>query len=414
MNDGFDWPRLMLPSPQTDADYAALRVLGRTTKGRAFDMRFGPYKGERASTVWQIISDDYSDVVGPAKTDEEVVNLHESPAGRVQVKARIVREQGNVAEIRLERVTGSANKDALITNLVTLDAEAAQRLISLCLALRGMSPDNDDTVKFDEGLLAAVLEDPTAMDALYRRDREGFAAVIEADVSARDVVAVAARKDVVRRFEELLTDAGAFEAARAGRGAEAVWQDLFEQNPWLLGVGLAGQLLTSWSEGRLERVVAGASIANVGKRADAVLATTGAIRSLALAELKLHNDPLLETRTYRSGTWAPSREVVGGVAQSLVTGDRARDELERWLNSVDSDGFETVDRVWTGTPRSFLVIGSLSQFSRDGRVNGDMVRSFELYRRNIHAPEIITYDEVLARAKWSVELLERGAGNEPT
>lgn len=272
-----------------------------------------------------------------------------------------------------------------------------------------MSPDNDETIKFDEGLLSAVLEDPLAMDALYRRDREGFAAVIEADVSARDVVAVAARKETVRRFELLLTDSAAFAAAQDSRGPEAVWQDLFEENLWLLGAGLSGQLLTSWDDTRLERVVAGSSIADVGKRADAVLMTTGAVRSLALAELKLQTDPLLEKQAYRSGTWAPSRELVGGASQSLVTGDRARDDLERWLTTSDGDGFETGERVWTGAPRSFLVIGSLAQFAREGHFNVDMVRSFELYRRNLHRPEVITYDEVLARAKWSVELLERGA-----
>ena len=33
----------------------------------------------------------------------------------------------------------------------------------------------------------------------------------------------------------------------------------------------------------------------------------------------------------------------------------------------------------------------------------DKIRSFELFRRNLHNPEIITYDEFLARAKFAVK-----------
>ncbi len=36
-----------------------------------------------------------------------------------------------------------------------------------------------------------------------------------------------------------------------------------------------------------------------------------------------------------------------------------------------------------------------------------MHRSFELYRRNLYEPEVITFDELLARAEWHVEVAER-------
>jgi hypothetical protein len=31
------------------------------------------------------------------------------------------------------------------------------------------------------------------------------------------------------------------------------------------------------------------------------------------------------------------------------------------------------------------------------------LRSFELFRRNLHEPEVITFDELVARAEWHVE-----------
>jgi hypothetical protein len=54
-------------------------------------------------------------------------------------------------------------------------------------------------------------------------------------------------------------------------------------------------------------------------------------------------------------------------------------------------------------PRSFLIIGHLDQLrGPGGGHHRDHVRSFELYRRQMHEPEIVTFDELLARAEWHV------------
>lgn len=39
-------------------------------------------------------------------------------------------------------------------------------------------------------------------------------------------------------------------------------------------------------------------------------------------------------------------------------------------------------------------------------VHAAKYQSFELYRRNLYEPEIVTFDELLARAEWHVELAE--------
>ena len=56
-------------------------------------------------------------------------------------------------------------------------------------------------------------------------------------------------------------------------------------------------------------------------------------------------------------------------------------------------------------PRSFLVIGNLGQVLG----NEDKVACFELYRRNIRAPEILTFDELFQRASCIVENISREA-----
>lgn len=268
-----DWAEWLLPDPKTEADFATLRNLGRTTIGKSFPLQFGSHSdiGAPTRTVWQIISED-ADCAPIGRGDEEEVTLRQSPAGRVQVKARVVRERGRVAELRFERVTGRANKDALLENLLTLDEEAAGRLIELCYALKGIDPTGAETLKLDDDLLAAVMADPKALSAAYDRDPEGFAELIKSDVTATDVVAIAARREALKRFETLLDNPEEFERTRDGGGREAVWQRFFEENPWILGVGLSGHFFTSWDEQKLERAVAGSTIADVGKRVVALAA----------------------------------------------------------------------------------------------------------------------------------------------
>ncbi|WP_211717851.1 Shedu immune nuclease family protein [Nocardiopsis sp. MG754419] len=401
-----DWSLLSFDDPKTEADYAVLRPLGRTTVGKSFPLKFGSSSdvGAPARTVWQVISET-SEIVPVQNGKEEVAELHQSPAGRVQVKARVVRDQGRVVELRFERVRGKVG-GATIENILNLDEQAVQRLADLCLVLKGIDPTGSETLRFDENLLSAVMADPQAVAAAYGRDPERFRLLIENDVSAEDVVAIASRRKALDEFESLLNDPDEFESRVEGGRREAVWQQFFESNPWVLGVGLSSHLFTAWDEGKLEKAVAGSSVARPGKRADALLTTNGIVKSLVLAEIKLHDDPLLDKKEYRSGCWAPSSEIAGGVAQSHITADRAREDIGDWLDERDDEGYLNGDRVYVGTPRSYLVIGKLASLTREGRAHPDKVRSFELYRRNMTHPEIVTYDEVLARARWSLERAE--------
>lgn len=113
-----------------------------------------------------------------------------------------------------------------------------------------------------------------------------------------------------------LEDADAFEkeSEKAG-GSEKAWQNLLETNPWILGVGLGGQLLTSWDKEKLEQITTGASLKGAGKRVDALLKTNGIVSSMVFAEIKHHRTDLLSKKLYRSSCWAPSNELAGAVVQ---------------------------------------------------------------------------------------------------
>ncbi len=65
-------------------------------------------------------------------------------------------------------------------------------------------------------------------------------------------------------------------------------------------------------------------------------------------------------------------------------------------------------------PKSLLVIGRLHQLT--GQAGGDhlgQVRSFELYRRLLAEPEVITFAELLARAEAYVDTAATTARHRP-
>src|SRR5690606_29049079 len=112
---------------------------------------------------------------------------------------------------------------------------------------------------------------------------------------------------------------------------------------------------------------------------------------------------LLEAKPYRSGCWAPSKELAGAIAQVQGTVASAVENLSSRINPSDSEGNPTGEEIYNYQPKSYLVIGSMGEFVSEHGVNKDKLRSFELLRKNTCNPEIITFDELYERAKFIVQ-----------
>ena len=229
--------------------------------------------------------------------------------------------------------------------------------------------------------------------------------ILSSDVDATDIVALARRREMLQKFERLLADDEYFaEQRRALGGPEKVWQTFIEENPWIVGSSIAPQFLHSWSDGRLEQTVRGFSIAGLGKRSDAVLRTAGVLSALVLAEIKHHETDLLH-KEYRPGCWSVSRELAGGVAQCQATADAVREHGPS-LDLKSADGY-TLERIFVCRPRTVLVIGSLTEFvNASGDIHAEKFESFERFRRGLRDPEVLTFDELFARASLLVELAD--------
>lgn len=193
-----------------------------------------------------------------------------------------------------------------------------------------------------------------------------------------------------------------FEALMKEGANEAAWQDFFQRNHWIFGYGLSFQFLGPAYEERLEQTVRGFDVTGRGKRVDLLMRTMGRLNSLCFVEIKKPNTDLLGGE-YRSGTWGPSDELTGAVAQVQTTVQQAMEAIRGKLDPVDGEGWPTGEALFNYEPRSYLVIGNLHEFTKDGRINQNQFRSFELYRRNTWRPEIITFDELLERARFIVD-----------
>jgi hypothetical protein len=396
---------------ETDADettFAQGRLDSRTYASRSFPLSRtnSADDGEPARFVYKVF-DPSSQTSLTADGDEWIVR--ETPAGRYQLKLLVAREPGNVKEIWIQRVPAQGS-GASAQTLVNLRQPEVSRFLELVRMLDAFPIEGDTSVRLDDAVIRDLLSDPDSLGRLYHRAPQQVRDLIRNDEAARDVLAIESRRRAVDRFRRLLDDVDYFDrqvtATPRGR-PEDVWQALFEANPWMLGVTLTGQLLTSWSDDRLEQVVVGASFAGIGKRADALLHTAGRIRSMVFAEIKTHRTPLLGSE-YRSGCWAASSEIVGAVAQSHGTVHRAERQIGERLADVGMDGTDLPSEfTYLLRPRTFVVAGDLAQLVGDvGGHHQDKIRSFELFRRHVREPEILTFDEVLARAEWALDLAE--------
>lgn len=247
----------------------------------------------------------------------------------------------------------------------------------------------------DDALLAAIRTKPDLA-----------AEIVETQATSRDVKAVAYRRKALERFRTLLYDDEFFDAEvrNAPRNSrESVWQNFFEENQWIFGYGLSYIFLTAADPEKLRRAVSGFSLAVRGKEPDAVMRTRGAVSALCLIEVKTDGTELLRRTATRPGAYGPSADLTNAISQAQASISGAERQLEESFQPTDERGDPVSEMIFRYRPRSYLVIGTLNEFCTEHGVNKDQYRSFEMFRRNLTAPEIITFDELYTRAAYIVE-----------
>jgi len=283
-----------------------------------------------------------------------------------------------------------------------------EQLSAFLSGILSISFEDHHGVKISDEDLNKITLNTIQAAKLVADNEELFTEVVRNAVTKEDVVAVGYRRSQLEIFKQLLTDSDYFEQKRLEEdcGTEALWQRFFEKNSWIFGYGLSYIYTAGLDQKRLEQVVKGFHVGQSGKRVDGLLKSKALASTLCFVEIKTHSTSLLKGEPYRSACWAPSSELSGAVAQIQGTVAAAAESILHKLAMKDDRGNPTGEIVFNFAPKSFVIVGSLSEFCTPAGVNEEKLRSFELYRRNIFQPELITFDELYERAKHIVQSAE--------
>jgi len=186
---------------------------------------------------------------------------------------------------------------------------------------------------------------------------------------------------------------GEFEANLKLRQGEQWWEDFFKRNTWIFGYGLNYKFLSTL---QAQPSYGGTGVNGAGmQKGDFLQRTEAFLRFTVLVEIKKPGTDLLGNKKYRNGAWELHEELTGGVSQlhaNCRTWEKEGSETEANLEAF------LRQRTFTVQPKAILVIGHTNQLTDASQRN-----TFELFRRNLVNPEILTFDELYERAKFIVE-----------
>lgn len=387
-----------------DADYIEKKRSDRIYVSKPFQV--GVNKDREARYITRVF--DEADRSTFDSVDGEIV-IRATHNDKVQVKAVVTSDDHKIQQLTLQSFR--IYKDGVRPNEqygINLYGDEIARLVQFAELATKLEVTTPGRLRIDEEALAQFDIDDAAR-AWLQRNPDVVREIVEHQVTSRDVVAVAYRRKQLEAFDRLLHDADYFDKAVGAKfsgSEEALWQAFFEKNRWIFGYGLFYLSASGFNDQKLEQVVAGSTVATDGKRADGLLRTRGRVAAVCLVEIKRHRTPLLKKEPYRAGVWQPSAELTGAVSQTLLTVDGMERQFQRLLVMTDKQGNPTGEEAVVARPRSVVVCGSLSEFVTDNGINHDRFRSFELYRRHLVSPDVVTFDELYERARLIVESSE--------
>lgn len=236
----------------------------------------------------------------------------------------------------------------------------------------------------------------------HNHGKEFWAALsaLQPDIAAQlaDAEMQRKRKGSLELFETMLKD--------GKRWKEPNWERFFVENRWIFGYGLRYQFL-----GLLQNQAnyGGTTYGGKGAQRGEFLMTTGAEqRFTVLVEIKRPDSQFFapaERTQYRNGVPGFSLEFANAISQVQVNArtwetEGSRREVDR--ESLSRAGIHTI------APRSILVFGHCNQLTSPDRRS-----SFELFRSNLRSPDVLTFDELLERARFIVKEADEAAPEEP-
>ena len=221
---------------------------------------------------------------------------------------------------------------------------------------------------------------------LDETEREHFFRSLHANLTREEINLLLGRRQALEKFVVQLS---------AGNWSETDWQDFFEKQSWVFGYGLDYRIMRPFAR---EMVVGKAGTDNRNKPTiDFLMSFTD---YTVLVEIKRPDTPIFQQKPGRAGTWRFSTDFMDAISQVL-------EQKAEWLSAAQSgDHFDKSGtrrlEARTRDAKTILVIGNRAEFSGADNLRDAIVKrdTFELFRRDTRNLEIVTFDELLDRAKF--------------
>ena len=317
---------------------------------------------------------------------------------KTQVTALISQDDAGIKRVTLQTFKSRAGDwyQGYEEHAFTFRADEFERLLEFLSRIKFIDLSNEDRFQVEDisvGSGPKIITDASDRALINRikqlgeNEREHLFRSLHADLTPEEINLLLGRRQALEEFITQLS---------MGNWAESDWQDFFEKQSWVFGYGLDYRIMRPFAR---EMVVGAAGTDNRNKpTVDFLMNFTD---YTVLVEIKRPDTPIFQSRkSGRAGTWRFSTDFMDAVSQVL-------EQKAEWLTAAQSgDHFDKTGtrrlEARTRDAKTILVIGNRAEFDLSDNLRNAAVKrdTFELFRRDTRTLEILTFDELLDRAKF--------------
>ncbi len=377
-----------------DFDFFKMRKAGKTYISKVFS--FGVQNPEPIRNVRMVLEGNDKVVLG--EIDGALCLRLTGNARKTQVTALISQDEKRVKRLSFQTFRSRSGDwyEGFEKGEFAFRGDEFRRLLAFLAQIEFIDLSNPENFQIEDistkpgpkALIDAsdrgLVERLKAMDAGQRGD---LLSALQSTLTADEINVLLGRKQGLAAYERQMEE---------GAWSEAEWQDFFEREQWVFGYGLDYRIMRPFD--REMKVGAGGVDNRNQPIIDFLMTFTD---YTVLLEIKKPTTPIFrERKGGRAGTWEFSPEFTSAVSQIL-------EQKAEWL--AFSQHGEHHNKAGTAklsartrNAKSVLVIGSAGEFAacanlRDATVMAD---TFELFRRECRSIDIVTFDELLERARF--------------
>lgn len=377
-----------------EREFFKLRNQGKTYISKVFN--FGTHNLEEIRNVWMVLEGSDSIVLGEIKG---ALCLRLTGANRkTQVTALVTQDEKRRKRLSFQTFRSRSGDwyETSDKHEFTFRDDEFDRLLEFLNQIQFVDLSNRERFSIEDistraGPKAIIDASDRGiverMRGMTEQQRKEYLRAIHNTLTADEVNVLLGRKQGLEEYERQLAQ---------DSWGEGNWQDFFEREQWVFGYGLDYRIMRQFD--REMKVGVGGS----DNKNQPIIDFLMSFREYTvLVEIKKPNTPIFRARRGgRAGTWEFSPEFMGAVSQIV-------EQKAEWLafsqtgEHYDKAGREKLT-ARTRSARSILVIGSKEEFAKSGNARDAVVMAdtFELFRQECRSIDIITYDELLERARF--------------